>query len=124
GGGLCSPSAAAGARWRRPMPGPRRRPETAMDPYAADPHWGGYIVWYFYLGGIAAGAYAVGAMAAIFGGEPDRRATRPARYIAFPPVCLCGLLLTIDLGPPGRVLALLVQSEAPRPVVEWGAGRA
>ena len=53
-----------------------------MDRYVADPHWGGYITWYFYLGGIAAGSYALAALANLFGGEEDRRATRVALALA------------------------------------------
>ena len=90
-----------------------------MDPYVADPHWGGYIVWYFYLGGIAAGAYAVAAMAAIFGGEADRRATRPAHYIAFPLIAVCGAVLTVDLNRPERFWHMLIQSETFRPMFKW-----
>ena len=26
-----------------------------MDRYVADPRWGGYIIWYFYLGGMSTG---------------------------------------------------------------------
>ena len=90
-----------------------------MGPYVADPHWGGYIVWYFYLGGIAAGAYAVAAMAAIFGGEADRRATRPAHYIAFPLIAVCGAVLTADLNRPERFWHMLIQSETFRPMFKW-----
>jgi formate-dependent nitrite reductase membrane component NrfD len=90
-----------------------------MDPYVTSPHWGGPIVWYFYLGGIAAGAYAVATMAVIFGGEADRRATRPAHYIAFPLVCVCGLLLTVDLDHPERFWHMMVQSQTYRPMFKW-----
>ncbi|MGE3818707.1 MAG: NrfD/PsrC family molybdoenzyme membrane anchor subunit [Isosphaeraceae bacterium] len=90
-----------------------------MDPYVGDPHWGGYIVWYFFLGGIAAGAYAVAAMATLFGGEEDRRATRPAHYVAFPLVAVCGLLLTVDLNRPERFWHMLIQSETWRPMLKW-----
>jgi len=55
-----------------------------MDRYVADPHWGGYIIWYFYLGGIAAGAYALAALASLFGDESDRRATRAAALPGLP----------------------------------------
>ncbi len=32
------------------------QPKRPMNEFVADPHWGWWIVWYFYLGGIAAGA--------------------------------------------------------------------
>jgi formate-dependent nitrite reductase membrane component NrfD len=88
-----------------------------MDPFVTPPHWAGTITWYFYLGGIAAGAYSVAALAALFGGETDHRATRPAHYIAFPLVCLCGLLLTVDLDRPARFWHRLVHS--PMSVDSW-----
>lgn len=90
-----------------------------MDPYVGDPGWGGFIVWYFFLGGIAAGAYAVAAMAGLFGDESDRRATRPAHYIAFPLIAICGLLLTVDLNRPERFWHMLIQSETGRPMLKW-----
>ena len=42
------------------------------------------IVWYFFLGGIAAGAYVIAALADLFGDAEDRRGVRVAYYIAFP----------------------------------------
>jgi formate-dependent nitrite reductase membrane component NrfD len=90
-----------------------------MDRYVADPHWGGYIVAYFYLGGIAAGAYALAALATLFGDEADRRAARAAHYLAFPLVGLCGPLLIIDLGRPERFWHMLIQSETYRPMFKW-----
>ena len=82
-----------------------------MNRYVADPHWHGYIVWYFYLGGIAAGAYALASLADLFGDEDDRRASRFAHYIAFPLVNVCGVLLIVDLGRPERFWHMLIQSE-------------
>ncbi|MFO0910704.1 MAG: NrfD/PsrC family molybdoenzyme membrane anchor subunit [Isosphaeraceae bacterium] len=90
-----------------------------MDPYVATPHWGWYIIWYFFLGGIAAGSYAIAAMATIFGDEPARRATRSAHYIAFPLVGISGLLLMIDLDRPERFWHMLIQSQTYRPMFKW-----
>ena len=90
-----------------------------MNRIVADPHWGGFIVWYFFLGGIAAGAYAFACMAALFGGEDDRRVTRAGHYTAFPLVAICGLLLTIDLGRPERFWHMLIQSNTFRPMFKW-----
>ena len=89
------------------------------DPYVADPDWGQYIVWYFYLGGIAAGSYAVAALVGLFGDEADRRAVRVADYLALPIVGLCGLLLVVDLGRPERFWHMLIQSETFRPMFKW-----
>jgi protein NrfD len=89
------------------------------DPFVADPEWGHWIIWYFFLGGIAAGAYSVAALVGLFGEERDRRAVRVADYLAFPLVNVCGLLLVIDLGRPERFWHMLIQSETFRPMLKW-----
>src|SRR5262249_13348336 len=96
-----------------------RRGQPPMNPYVASPHWEWYIVAYFYLGGIAAGAYAVAAMVGLWGKEDDREAVRVAHYIAFPLVTLCGLILTVDLGHPERFWHMLIQSETYWPMFKW-----
>ena len=90
-----------------------------MNRYVVDPDWHGYIIWYFYLGGIAAGSYALASLANLFGDEDDRRASRFAYYIAFPLVVVCGVLLVIDLGRPERFWHMLIQSETFRPMFKW-----
>jgi formate-dependent nitrite reductase membrane component NrfD len=90
-----------------------------MDRYVANPHWGEYIIAYFFLGGIAAGSYAMASLAALFGDETDRRATRVADYLAFPLVCVCGLLLVVDLGRPERFWHMMIASETFRPMFKW-----
>jgi len=90
-----------------------------MDLYVASPQWHGLITAYFFLGGIAAGAYAVFALVGLFGDEADSRAVRGAAYLAFPIVCLCGLLLVVDLGRPERFWHMMIQSETFRPMFKW-----
>jgi formate-dependent nitrite reductase membrane component NrfD len=90
-----------------------------LDPFVADPDWGHWIVWYFFLGGIAAGAYAVACLARLFGGDDDRRALRVADYLATPLVMLCGIFLVVDLGRPERFWHMLIQSETYRPMFKW-----
>ncbi len=85
----------------------------------ASPGWHGWIVAYFYLGGIAAGAYAVFTLAGLFGDEDMYRATRAGAYMAFPLVGVCGLVLIVDLNRPERFWHMLVQSETFRPMVKW-----
>lgn len=87
-----------------------------MDPYVVSPHWGFWITAYFFLGGIAAGAYAVLALTGLFGAETDRRAVRVAAYLAFPLVCVCGLVLIVDLNRPERFWHMMVQSQTLRPM--------
>jgi protein NrfD len=90
-----------------------------MDRYVADPHWHGLITWYFFLGGIAAGSYAVAAMARLFGDEDDGRVARVADYLAFPLVAICGVLLIVDLGRPERFWHMMIRSETGWPMFKW-----
>ncbi len=84
------------------------------------PEWGWYIVFYFFLGGIASGAYFSGALLELFGERADRTAMRLAHWIAFPLLALCGILLIVDLGHPERFFHMLVQSEnMPLPAFKW-----
>ncbi len=89
------------------------------DVSVASPEWGTWIITYFYLGGIAAGAYAVFTMACLFGDDEDYRATRAGAYLAFPLVGLCGLVLIIDLNRPERFWHMLIQSETYWPMFKW-----
>jgi formate-dependent nitrite reductase membrane component NrfD len=90
-----------------------------MNPYPADPGWHELIVWYFFLGGIAAGAYVMAALADLFGTAEDRRGVRAAYYLAFPLVNACGVLLILDLNRPERFWHMLVQSQTYRPMFKW-----
>jgi formate-dependent nitrite reductase membrane component NrfD len=71
------------------------------------PHWELMIVWYFFLGGIAGGAYFTAAIADNFGGARDRSVARAGYVLALPLVAACGLLLIADLGVPTRFLNML-----------------
>ena len=55
-----------------------------MNPYVADPAWGWWIIFYFFLGGIAAGAYFLATLIELFGQETDRSLARIGFRIAFP----------------------------------------
>jgi formate-dependent nitrite reductase membrane component NrfD len=90
-----------------------------MDRYVASPQWHEWIILYFYLGGIAAGAYAVFSMVSLVGSEAERRAVRVSAYLAFPLVNLCGLILVIDLTRPERFWHMLIQSQMYRPMLKW-----
>ncbi len=71
------------------------------------PHWELLIVWYFFLGGIAGGAYFTAAIADVFGDPADKKVARIGYFIALPLVAMCGLLLIADLGVPTRFLNML-----------------
>ncbi len=71
------------------------------------PGWEMMIVWYFFLGGIAGGAYFTAAIADMFGDASDRRVARTGYFIALPLVAVCGGLLIADLGVPARFMNMM-----------------
>jgi formate-dependent nitrite reductase membrane component NrfD len=82
-----------------------------MNLFVSDPNWGWWIILYFYLGGLAAGAYFLATLIDIVGHEEDRPLSRLGYLLAFPLVALCGLFLTVDLDRPERFWHMLLQSE-------------
>jgi protein NrfD len=82
-----------------------------MDLFVADPDWGVWIVLYFFLGGIAAGAYFLAILLGWFGTPDDARTARVAHWVAFPLICLCLVFLVIDLDRPERFWHMLFKSE-------------
>lgn len=85
----------------------------------ASPEWEWWLVFYFYLGGIAAGAYFMAALIELIGSEEDRELAKVAYYIAFPLVSICGILLILDLGRPERFWHMLIQSETFWPMFKY-----
>jgi formate-dependent nitrite reductase membrane component NrfD len=83
------------------------------------PEWEWWIVWYFFLGGIAGGAYFTSAIIELVGGPQDRPIARMGYYIAFPLAVVCGLLLTLDLGRPASFWHMLVYSRTFLPWPVW-----
>jgi formate-dependent nitrite reductase membrane component NrfD len=82
-----------------------------MNLFVADPQWGWWIVLYFFLGSIAAGAYFTATLIDLAGRPEDHRLARLGYGIAFPLVLLCGLFLTVDLERPERFWHMLFKSE-------------
>ena len=82
-----------------------------MNLFVADPEWGWWIILYFFLGGIAAGAYFVATLIDLFGRDEDHELASWGYRIAFPLVCLCGIFLIVDLHRPERFWHMLVKSE-------------
>jgi len=71
------------------------------------PEWHLLIVWYFFLGGIAGGAYFTAAIADNFGSSRDRSVVRTGYILALLMIGICGMLLILDLGTPSRFLNML-----------------
>lgn len=75
--------------------------------FLKNPDWHLLIVWYFFVGGIAGGAYFTAAIADNFGNARDRSVVRIGYTLALLLIGLCGLLLILDLGTPSRFLNML-----------------
>src|SRR5436190_29637 len=79
--------------------------------FTGSPHWTWFIIPYFFVGGIAGGAFFLGAALAWFGRPEDRPVIRTAYGLAFWGAAVSGILLTIDLGKPFRFWHMLFQSD-------------
>jgi formate-dependent nitrite reductase membrane component NrfD len=82
------------------------------------------IVWYFFLGGIAGGAYFTAAIADNFGSARDRAVARVGYLISLPLVAACGILLIADLGVPARFLNMITHFKFwdPMSIGAWAVG--
>jgi formate-dependent nitrite reductase membrane component NrfD len=90
-----------------------------MSPFAADPGWGWWIIGYFYLGGVAAGAYFAATLIELFGRPDDQPVARAGFRLALPLVAVCGVFLIVDLDHPDRFWHMMFQSEAfPAPMLK------
>src|SRR2546428_4846548 len=77
----------------------------------ASPHWTWFIIPYFFVGGIAGGAYFLAAVLEWFGRPEDRPVIRTGYSVAVWGAVLWGLLLRSDLGRSLRFLNMLFQSD-------------
>ena len=71
-------------------------------PVVRRPVWTWEVPTYFWLGGMAAGAYVTASLAHIFGSADDRRVAASGYYIAAAAAAPCAPLLIADLGRPDR----------------------
>jgi formate-dependent nitrite reductase membrane component NrfD len=84
--------------------------------FTGSPHWAWWIILYFFIGGIAGGAFFLAAMLHFFGRPADRPLVRLGYYVAFVGAALSGFLLTIDLDRPLRFWHMLIESNTGRPM--------
>src|SRR5512133_653239 len=85
------------------------------------PMWQWWIVAYFFLGGVAGGAYFLSTIIELVGAPEDRPAARMGYYIAFPLAIACAILLIADLGQPLRFWHMMVYSRTVLRCVNWPA---
>jgi len=88
------------------------------------PGWEMSIIWYFFLGGIAGGAYFTAAIADNFGARRDHAVARVGYLLSLPLVAVCGLLLIIDLGVPARFMNMVLNFKFwdPMSIGAWAVG--
>jgi protein NrfD len=87
--------------------------------FSAAPDWTLYIVPYFFVGGIAGGAYLLAALLHWRGAAGDERIIRLGYMVAAIGAIVSGVLLTFDLGRPLRFWHMLFQSERlPLPILK------
>jgi anaerobic dimethyl sulfoxide reductase subunit C (anchor subunit) len=88
-------------------------------PYLHSPEWPLLIDLYFFLVGLAGGAFMAAGVAEIFGSDRDRVVTRIGTYVALLALIPGPLFLIVDLGVPSRFLHMLM---VPKGSTEIGMG--
>jgi formate-dependent nitrite reductase membrane component NrfD len=90
-------------------------------PMLKPPVWENLISWYFFLGGVSAGAYVTARMAERFGGTRFRAVTREATAVAAVAALPTTPLLITDLGDPKRFHHMLrvFKPESPMNLGAW-----
>ncbi|HEX9704628.1 MAG TPA: NrfD/PsrC family molybdoenzyme membrane anchor subunit [Gemmatimonadales bacterium] len=79
--------------------------------FTAAPNWTWFIIPYFFIGGLAGGAYFLAALLEWFGRPEDRTVVRAGYGVACFGAIASGVLLTLDLGRPLRFWHMLFKSE-------------
>src|SRR5262245_57797949 len=91
-----------------------------MNPFVQDPAWGWWIIFYFFLGGLAAGCYFAATLIDLFGSAEDRPLARIGYRVALPLIAICAVLLIVDLERPERFWHMVLQSELVEQALEEG----
>jgi len=83
-----------------------------MNPFTHVVNWPWYYVaLYFYISGVSAGAYFIGSLAELYGGERQREIRRVAFSLALPLIVTAPVLLIADLGRPERFWYLMLYAK-------------
>jgi formate-dependent nitrite reductase membrane component NrfD len=84
------------------------------------PHWPFLIDVYFFLGGLAGGAFVVATIAHLLDARRYRDLVRVGYYLALVAILPCPIILIVDLGVPARFLNMLTAFN-PRSPMSMGA---
>jgi formate-dependent nitrite reductase membrane component NrfD len=79
----------------------------ASEHFAGPPEWTWYILFYFFLAGVAGGSYFLATLLRHWGSPADEPVARIGFYVAFPATLIGVLLLTLDLKRPERFWHML-----------------
>jgi formate-dependent nitrite reductase membrane component NrfD len=78
--------------------------------FVGDPEWTWYILFYFFLAGLAGGSYFLATLLRHWGTPADEPVARLGFYVAFFTTLICPILLTFDLTKPLRFWHMLVNT--------------
>jgi formate-dependent nitrite reductase membrane component NrfD len=84
--------------------------------FTAAPHWTWWIIFYFFIGGIAGTAFLLVSLLHFYGRPADRPLVRLGYYVAFAGAILSGILLAVDLDRPLRFWHMLIESNTGQPM--------
>ncbi len=87
-------------------------PLAAAEHFAGPPDWTWYILFYFFLAGLAGGSYVIATLLRHWGDRADEPAARLGYLTAFPVILICPILLALDLGKPALFWHMLVNTTA------------
>ena len=82
----------------------------AAQHFAGPPEWTWYILFYFFLAGLAGGCYFLATLLRHWGTPADEPVARVGFYVAFVATLICPILLTLDLTKPLRFWHMLVNT--------------
>jgi polysulfide reductase chain C len=85
-------------------------PLAAAEHFAGSPEWTWYILFYFFLAGLAGGGYFIATLLRHWGTPDDEPVARLGFYVAFPATVISAILLTLDLKQPLRFWHMLVDT--------------
>ncbi len=92
---------------------------TPSEFFTVAPHWTWWIVFYFFVGGIAGGAFLIAALLDLVGGPEDRQVSRMGYFIAFPAISLGLIFLVLDLNQPLRFWHMMLENHTFMPSFKW-----
>jgi len=84
--------------------------------FTASPAWTWWIIFYFFVGGIAGTAFFLASLLRFSARPPGRELARLGYYVAFAGALISGFLLTIDLDRPLRFWHMLIQNHTGLPM--------